>query len=550
MKRLFASSFLNALLLTCIVLASACGGGTDTPHDGAQTYLVEPEAASGDVPYTLALATSAIDGYPGLHSFAFAGTADKVVLLAGRTNGLHGFAPSRQAATHPSFPEAYANDTVYVLDLTTNTLLGSAKVNGLPAPYVQQFKASNTQYLLDGDFLYIIGGYGEQPPTATSAGGGLLTLPYITAVDFDALVTTVTSGGTLDASFASAHMANFQHPALAITGGDLQVLDGRFLLIYGHQFDGEYSLGGGQAFQEYSNSVRVFTVSASTTGSSVNLDVDYQGSDPTVTSGMDPDNPFHRRDLTVKPAQAPDGSPRIGVYGGVFKGGRMEGYVHPIYITSDSSQPLGIATPTEDTSATQLLSQYDCATIQVYSASRSAMYSTFFGGMSYYDWDATASCLKHDTLDLNNFVDGLPFINSVSTLRVTSADTKQFLDSNLTFAPTGGIPQCQGVNPDGSPVTVEAPYLGSESKFVPITGLPMRNGVLQLDQLSERTVIGYLVGGIASNMPYGSNPNEGVTCASNLVYMVSIDPTTASQTVEPTLCPTPSDEATPANPDA
>lgn len=520
---------LTILLAAALFGTAACGPANDEPGP------VIPEEAT-DVPYSIALETFGIDGYPGLHSFAIAGNADQVVLLAGRTNGLHGFAPSRQAAEFPSFPEEYANNVVYVLDLVQKSLLGSAKIDDLPAPYVQQLKASNTEYLLQDGFLYIVGGYGEQPPSSAEPGGGLITLPFLTAIDFDALVTTITSGGALDATFAAAHMANFQHPALAITGGDIQPLGDLFLLLYGHRFDGEYSLGGGQAFQEYSNSVRVFAVSASNGGGSVTLSVDYKGSDPTITSGMDPDNPFHRRDLPIKLAQAADGSPRIGVYGGVFKGGRMEGYVNPIYVTADSSATLGIAVNV-DTTASQLLSQYDCPALQLYSASRSSMYSTFFGGMSYYYWDAANQCLKHDTVDLNKFVDGLPFIDSVSTLRVDTTGTQQFLHTGASFAPAGGIPQCAGENTDGTPVTVDAPYLGSESKFVPVAGLPQHNGVLQLDQLSGPTVIGYLIGGIASNSPYGSNPNDGVTCASNRVYQVTLDPATATSTIEPQLCP-------------
>jgi hypothetical protein len=48
----------------------------------------------------------------------------------------------------------------------------------------------------------------------------------------------------------------------------------------------------------------------------------------------------------------PTGTPRIGVYGGVFKGGKMQGYVTPLYVTPGSNVGLSV---TEDTSAAQLL---------------------------------------------------------------------------------------------------------------------------------------------------------------------------------------------------
>lgn len=501
---------------------------------GACATVAQP---AGDVPYSLELQAFTLSGYPGLHSFVLAGTPGQLVLLGGRTNGLHGFAPSTDAAQAPSFPKQYANDTVFVLDLVNRKLLGQAKVTGLPQPYLSQFQATNLQYLLEDGFLYIVGGYGPDPQTGT-----LVTLPFLTAVDFNALVKTVTGGGALDAAFAQANMASFQHPALAITGGDLQVQGNSVLLLYGHLFNGEYSSnGGGQVFQEYSNSIRVFSVQATRGSSSVQLQASYTGSYPNVTSGMDPDNPFHRRDLTVKPALDPTGSPRIGVYGGVFKGGKMQGYVTPLYVTPGSNVGLNVV---EDTSAAQLLSQYDCATLQLYSKSKSAMYSTFFGGISQFYWDSSCNCLKGDPVNLSTRpVDGLPFISSISTFRVTSAGSSQFLHQGAAFPPASAAPACPGTGSG----TLTAQYLGAETKFVPADGLPSTNDVILLDGLKGKTVVGYLIGGIAAWCPpvngqtvpncYASS--QGTSCASNQIYQLTLDPGTATSTVQLT-APTPS----------
>jgi hypothetical protein len=495
---------------------------------GLTTAQPAPSAAA-DVPYSLDLQAFTIAGFPGLHSFALAGGPSQVVLLGGRTNGLHGFAPSAEAAQAPSFPRQYANDTVYVLDLVNRKLLGQAKVTGLPKPYLNQFQATNLQYLLQAGFLYIVGGYGPDPAT-----GAMVTLPYLTAVDFDALVKTVTTGGALDAAFAQAHMASFQHPALAITGGDLEDQGGAVLLLYGHLFDGEYSSdGGGQVRQEYSNSIRVFSIQASRGTSGVQLQASSTGSYPNVTSGMDPDNPFHRRDLTVKPALDPTGAPRIGVYGGVFKGGKMQGYLSPLYVTPGGNVGLNV---TEDTSAAQLLSQYDCATLQLYSKSKGAMYSTFLGGISQFYWDPACNCLKGDAVNLSTRpIDGLPFIASVSTFRVTSAASAQFLHQGAAFPPAAAAPTCPGTNGG----TVTAQYLGAETKFVPTAGLPSTHDVILLDNLSGKTVLGYLIGGIAAWCPPVNGqtvPNcyasgQGTTCASSQIYQVTLDPGTATPTV-------------------
>ena len=489
-----------------------------------------PPPATGDVPYSLGLQAFTIAGYPGLHSFAMAGSPNQVVLLGGRTNGLHGFAPSVDAAQAPSFPKASANDTVYVLDLVNRKLLGQAKVTGLPQPYLSQFQATNLQYLLQDGFLYVVGGYGPDPTTGT-----MVTLPYLTAVDFAALVKTVTTGGTLDAVFSQANMASFQHPALAITGGDLEVQNGAFLLMYGQLFNGEYtSNGGGTVQQEYSNSIRVFSIQATRGTSGIQLQASYTGAFPNVTSGMDPDNPYHRRDLTIKPALDPTGTPRIGVYGGVFKGGKMQGYVTPLYVTPGSNVGLNVA---EDTSAAQLLSQYDCATLQLWSKTKGAMYSTFLGGISQFYWDPSCNCLKGDAVNLSTKpVDGLPFISSISTFRVTSAGSAQYLHQGAAFPPAGAEPTCPGT----SGGTVTSQYLGAETKFVPAAGLASTNDVLLLDNLTTPTVLGYLIGGIAAWCPPVNGkavPNcyasgLGTTCASSQIYQVTLDPGTATPTVK------------------
>jgi hypothetical protein len=494
-----------------------------------------PPAATADVPYSLDLQAFTIAGLPGLHSFVMVGDADKLVLLAGRTNGLHGFAPSKEAARFPSFPKELANDTVYVADLVHRKLLGKAKVTHLPSPYSNQLQASNPEYLLADGFLYVVGGYGPDPKTGT-----MVTLPFVTAIDFAPLVQAVTSHKSLDAAFAKAHMASFQHPALAITGGDLAPMGSSVLLLYGQRFDGEYTPGGGQAFQEYSNSVRVFNFQASrnvggTSGAGdtggVSLQVSFQGSVPEIVGGMDPENPYHRRDLTARSALDPAGNPRIGIYGGVFKGGRIEGYLHPLYIKPGGT--LGIEV-TEDTAATQLLSQYNCGALQVWSKAKSAMYSTLFGGISQYYWDDSCGCLKRDPGNLlAQGIDSLPFISSVSTFRVSSAGSEQFLHRGASFPQAGSAPICQS----GSK-RVKAQFLGTETKLALRTAALWSNGILQLDSIKGKTAVGYLVGGIAAYCPPGGAngsrcyaSTQGASCASDQIYEIFLNPSKATPTV-------------------
>ena len=162
------------------------------------------------------------------------------------------------------------------------------------------------------------------------------------------------------------------------------------------------------------------------------------------------------------------------------------------------------------------MSQYETAAIQLFDKSSSTMYTTLFGGISQNYWDTATKTLKHDALDLKNGVDGLPFINSVSTLRMsTITDTgSQYLHVGESFPPASSIPSCSGTS---------APYGGAQAAFVIATGMPQAtDGVVQLTGITSPTVIGYVVGGIAATAPYPSS--HGTSCASGNLYQVTLNP--------------------------
>src|SRR2546429_6787993 len=91
-------------------------------------------------------------------------------------------------------------------------------------------------------------------------------------------------------------------------------------------------------------------------------------------------------------------------------------------------------------------SQYNTAAIQLFDnrGGSGTIYTTFFGGISQYYWDEATKTLKHDALNLAQGIDGLPFINSVSTLKMpTSNDTgSQFLHVGQTLPPASSGSQC------------------------------------------------------------------------------------------------------------
>lgn len=506
------------LLLSLLVIFAGC---TTTPTTNVNTMpSASPSpGAAADVPYSITLAGFSIAGFPGVHSAVVAGSPEKLLVFGGRRNGLHGFPGGHDAAKGPAFPKTEANDTIYALNLTTKQLLGSASVGTLPVKIANQLKATNLQYEILNGWLYVMGGYGQDPQK-----GSLTTLGYVTVINFDALANAVINKQPLDAAFANANIVQFDHLALAITGGDLELLpDGSggnlFVLAFGQQYDGEYTPGGGLVNQNYADGVRLFKFAGSPKPTSINFVASIPN--PPGTQ-MDPENQFHRRDLTMKASVDTSGNRRLVAYGGVFKGGRFEGFVNPVFVNPGANT----VTVTANTSTSQLMSQYDTAAIQLYDSTAKIIYTTFLGGISQYYWDSTTNSLKRDPVDISKGIDGLPFINSISTLKMpTSNDTgTQYLHVGQTFAPSSGIPQCSS-----GTSTVAAPLGGTETKFVIASGVQqVTPGVITLNSITGTPIVGYLIGGIAATTPYSAN---GVTCASNMFYTVTLNPTQATNTV-------------------
>ncbi|SRR5579871_223450 len=499
-------------------LAISCG------PDSATAPTPQAQTPPADVPYSLELAGFSIDGLPGLHSSVYAGDEHQLIILAGRTNGMHGFPTVRTTGSAPSFPADARNHKVYLVDLANKKLLGSVSVDGLPQKIANQLTSSNAEFALSNGWLYIVGGYGLVNKQNASNPGltPIYTIPTAMAIDFGALVSAVKSGKPLDASFAAANIATFDDPNLQITGGALKVFNNKMLLILGHTMNGLYTAGGGTMTQTYSSSVRVWEMSATRAGTSVKLTATMNAMVPNHPYGVDPSlDPYHRRDLPVEGAIDAAGNERIVAYGGVFVAGRFDGFVNPVYI--DAAAAPAFVNLSVDKTATQLLSQYECAVIPAYSAKAKAMYSTFFGGISQYYWKDGA--LHHDpaNLNINPPIDGLPFINSVSTLKNNYSSgtpaTNQYLHLQQSFPPSPAqAPQCAGK---------PAQYLGAETRFIRAGAVPhYSNEVLKLDNISGPGVIGYLVGGMTADTMYA----PANSCASNMIYTVSLDPSKPTAT--------------------
>ncbi len=408
-------------------------------------------------PYTIQIEPITGINIPGIHSFAFAKSGDKWLFIGGRSNGLHGL------NSNSGFPAEYKNDAVIVIDTTTWNIY-SADLNQLSHSIADPMRSTNMEYIQEGKYLYMIGGYGYDSTLLHYA-----TYPKLTAINVDTMINAVMNALPIASSIRQITDTNF-----AICGGELEKLGNDYYLLLGHKFTGRYDHVSGPLFtQIYSDRIKKF---------------DITDNDTTIllspfTYQTDTSN-FHRRDFTSAPIVKPNGNFAIGIYGGVFQKNADLPYQEPITIDSSGA--------TTDTNYHQVMSQYTCAVLPVFDSLKQTMYTTFFGGISVNNFNDTTSVLTYDTL--------VPFINDITTLTSNSFGVKSEAVMNTHLS---GL-------------------LGANAKFIPNDNIAhYSNGVLKINNLSNNVqmLAGYMFGGIRANAG-----NLGITTSNDSIYRVYITP--------------------------
>jgi hypothetical protein len=505
---------------------------------------------------------------PALHSFAGAqGSSGKWLLVGGRTNGLHLFVSSSNGGTTPppnAFPTTNANQNFWVIDPVARQAW-SAPVTTLPQPISDALSATNAQSYSDGKTLYVLGGYGWSTKFSQ-----MITFPTLTAIDVDNTINAIVAGTSVapyiqqtstfydcptagtnaynacaapfnacsgggagsqgcpcagGAGFADCVKAGFaacetKRAAATgdcgksfragsvtglptntngfytgITGGGLEHIGDTYYLVFGQSFQGLYSLSEGDygkwpVNQIYPQRIVAMAINPSPLAAAVLTQLQQDPSDQT--------SQYHRRDLNVVPAVDTNGSLLIEALGGVFVPGQDAAYQQPILISQPSSG--GISASLQPYQ--QAMSQYECAVVPLVNrgAATSAMTNLMLGGISLYYVDDKTGKLKVDS--------GLPFISAISA---------------LTRAGDGSWSEFYRVAPitiGGSPARV-----GADAKFFrqPTVGASP-NGVIYLDAIKQKTLVGWMFGGILATAPNPGASNSG-TSATPQLFEVWIDPT-------------------------
>lgn len=497
MKHLHACPFAVILMLAS---ATACGApaGPATParSDAPAAQLTQSPAAetasAASLPFKLEVVEVAQSTLPPVHSFSRATADGKWLIIGGRIAGLHGFGDSGS----DNFPRSSANIMAYVIDPAANRVLGSVNVTQtLPPQLAGPLTATNPQSIQVGTDLYIVGGYGQD-----LQGKSLTTFGSLIKVNVPGLIQAITKKAPI-----AAYVTQNPKPddRLRVTGGGLTYSNGIFYLVFGQDFSGSYSVenrdynrAGGQ-FQKYTEKVRVFTLNPDL---SINMFNQIDG-------GYDPNLPYHRRDLNVVDVIQPDGtSPGTVAYGGVFMAGQVAGHTVPIDVNFSTS--VTTVTAAVRSGFNQGLNHYDAAHVTVFDHASRSSYTTLMGGISQFHYDAATRTLVRDQVDLSKGIDGLPFINTISTIQ---------RGPDAAFS--------QYIQPAAMPG-----LLGTDAEFIADAGVQSRgqllgNEVINLSKLSGRTLVGYVYGGIESAGPYsGLVTTQPATWASGRLFQIFVTP--------------------------
>jgi len=528
-------------IIGCIAMIftiSSCNNNPKQKTPSAEAYAGPP--------YTVQLVEYVNEKLPDLHSYTHAIYKDKILMLGGRTNGLHG--GSYQ------FDRSNSNKTIYVID--TKNWAEPTQWNVLSVPQTKvtlanintsQFIANNAQFFTDDSVLYIVGGLlGANVPTQLKnpkdpnsglvllitaepvdgqAPSGPVTLPYITAVNLPALINMAMDN---KASMPANSMRQVMDSSLAVTGGELSVIDKTVNLVFGWNF----SFTGGDL---YTHQIRSFTYKDDGIALSISpisvCKTCWDGK-----TGADILGNFRRRDGSMSAMIDPaDGSQALLYYSGVFKNGNTN-FDSPVWFGKDAAAEQAFVMRSN---------VYTCQVVPVYSKQNKAAYATLLGGMKNAIYNGgpttmpvalTATNAPIIATDSSNPYNHIPFSNQFTTVVVDAKHnfSQYLLVDSFPNTKTAFILPASAKDSVGS-VTLPAgsvAYNGSESEMIwTLQSNILPNGVVDYDAFIKANpkgaAVGYLHGGILSALTnvFGAKAAH-FSIASNRIFAVKIVPVT------------------------
>ncbi|MBK8875151.1 MAG: T9SS type A sorting domain-containing protein [Bacteroidetes bacterium] len=412
-------------------------------------------------PFQIAIEPMNISGLGGLQAYAWGQHNGKWLIIGGRLDGLHRRQP------FAAFDVAGHNNQLIVVDPVAQQKW-TAPLSSLPIGLQEQLSSTNMEFFQEGNYLYLVGGYGYSNTSADH-----ITYPNLSAVKVPDVINAVINGTSFTTNFRQITDTMF-----AVTGGYLNKINNTFYLTGGQKFIGRYNPMGpthGPGFvQIYTNASRKFTIF----DNGVTLSVTHL---PAIVDAAN----LHRRDYNVVPQIMPTGQEGLTAFSGVFQVGVDLPYLNCVNIDSTGH--------TVNNAFSQYYNHYHCAHIPIYSASNNEMHTVLFGGIAQY----------YDSLGILVQDNNVPFVKTIA--RVTRDASGTMAEYKLPIAmPT---------------------LLGAGSEFIPINTLPhYSNEVFKLDNFTaDTTLVGYIYGGISSTAANIFFTNTGTqSSASSQIFKVFV----------------------------
>lgn len=323
-------------------------------------------------PPELQIQPQEIPTLPGLHSFVWAKWNQLLLIVGGRTDGLH------QKQPFAAFEKQFRNDSIYVLDLESHQIWRS-KLSNLSTALMDQLQSTNMEFHQNGDQLICIGGYGYGENLKSFS-----TYPALVILQIPEVINAIQEKKPLN-----QFIKKIDDPAFAVCGGYLGKIKKTYYLVGGHRFDGKYNPHGPDHgpgfFQQYTNQVRRFQVRKNGT---------IKWMMPITDSAL-----LHRRDMNVLPQYDSKGNIRLTIFSGVFQQNTNLPFKTLVDIRGKSVR--------EVPKFEQQFSHYHNAHLSIHDRAGKQNFNFFFGGIaeSYRD--------ENGTIQHNN---QLPFSKNISVV--------------------------------------------------------------------------------------------------------------------------------------
>jgi hypothetical protein len=420
-----------------------------------------------------------IPGFPAFHSGVVGHHDGKWIIMAGRTNGMHGFYPPF------AFPGNGQQLNVYVVDPAQGNIWSVPNDGITDSRIREQLSSSNMQFAQKNDKLYITGGYGYM-----NAIDDFTTFPYLTSADMGCLTDSVIAGGDINPCFKITEDSLF-----AVAGGRMGRIDDRYFLVFGHYFHHRYSVADlGSFIQRYTYQIRMFDI---TDDGSVLAPSNVQ----VVTDSAN----FRRRDFNMTPFEE-ENEKGFYAWSGVFRDSVDLPHYTPVRIKSDGSYQV---LPFE-----QKLAHYHSGSFSFKTNSPGDLGSNnmhvFLGGMAEYQTNSNNQ-LFQDSL--------VPFTKQFSSVQGTGQAMNELYHGVTPYPEI----YCNYFQP-GQIRFAFNEYEGTNAEFIPNPDLVSeQTGVVIDTELFNGSVVlvGHVVGGIRSTGPNIADMNDpSLSFASDRIYKV------------------------------